>query len=180
MLATYNAQISLIRKLMFDQKKVFVKEVEKPLNSKTVRNRGQTSCEENGAKDQEVAEELRVRVSSVDGFQGEENNIIIISFVRSSKRNSIGFLGNKNRVNVALSRAKHALFCIGNFSIMAKEEETKMWAHIIQHLSQKECFGEELNIGCKCTDEQSISMAGQLELLNLQIKNGLCTCMPTK
>lgn len=47
-----------------------------------------------------------IRVSTVDGFQGEENDIIILSLVRSNNNNSIGFLKTSNRVCVGLSRAK--------------------------------------------------------------------------
>ena len=47
-----------------------------------------------------------IRVSTVDGFQGEENDIIILSLVRSNSNNSIGFLKTSNRVCVGLSRAK--------------------------------------------------------------------------
>ncbi|KAG0316579.1 hypothetical protein BGZ99_006826, partial [Dissophora globulifera] len=48
----------------------------------------------------------RIRVSTVDGFQGEENEVIILSLVRSNENNSIGFLKTSNRVCVSLSRAK--------------------------------------------------------------------------
>lgn len=47
-----------------------------------------------------------IRVSTVDGFQGEENEIILLSLVRSNSNNSIGFLKTSNRVCVGLSRAK--------------------------------------------------------------------------
>lgn len=48
-----------------------------------------------------------IQVSSVDGYQGEENQIIILSLVRSNTNGQIGFLKVVNRVCVALSRAKH-------------------------------------------------------------------------
>ena len=47
-----------------------------------------------------------VRVTGVDNFQGEENEIIIRSLVRSNDENRIGFLKTDNRICVALSRAK--------------------------------------------------------------------------
>jgi senataxin len=47
-----------------------------------------------------------VKVKSVDGFQGAEEDIIIISAVRSNKAGSVGFLTNMQRTNVALTRAK--------------------------------------------------------------------------
>ena len=47
-----------------------------------------------------------IRVCAVDNFQGEENDIILLSLVRSNKDQQIGFLAEDNRICVALSRAK--------------------------------------------------------------------------
>ena len=76
-----------------------------------------------------------VRITAVDNFQGEENDIILLSLVRSShhdehfsKRNPIGFLGIENRVCVALSRAKKGLYVIGNFSLLSENNE--MWQYM--------------------------------------------------
>ena len=51
-----------------------------------------------------------VRVCSVDNFQGEENQIILLSLVRSNKEKNIGFLTEMNRLCVSLSRAKIGIF----------------------------------------------------------------------
>jgi len=47
-----------------------------------------------------------VRVTSIDGFQGEEDDIIILSTVRSNSEGNIGFLSDNHRTNVALTRAR--------------------------------------------------------------------------
>lgn len=47
-----------------------------------------------------------VRVNSIDGFQGEEDDIIILSTVRCNEEGSIGFLADIQRMNVALTRAR--------------------------------------------------------------------------
>ena len=47
-----------------------------------------------------------VRVTVLDNFQGEENELIILSLVRSNEEHKIGFLNTDNRICVALSRAK--------------------------------------------------------------------------
>lgn len=52
-------------------------------------------------------EDFDVRVKSVDGFQGGEEDVIIISTVRSNNGGAIGFLSNHQRTNVALTRAKY-------------------------------------------------------------------------
>jgi len=47
-----------------------------------------------------------VRITCVDNFQGEENDIILLSLVRSNTEGNIGFLNIDNRICVSLSRAK--------------------------------------------------------------------------
>ena len=55
-----------------------------------------------------------IKISSVDNYQGEENDIILLSLVRSNNEKVIGFLKNFNRVCVAFSRAKIGFYIIGN------------------------------------------------------------------
>ena len=47
-----------------------------------------------------------VEVATVDSYQGRENDVIIISAVRSNANNSVGFLNDRGRINVAMTRAK--------------------------------------------------------------------------
>ena len=56
---------------------------------------------------------FHVRVKSIDGFQGEEDDIIILSTVSSNGRGVVGFLADNQRTNVALTRARCAsiFFC---------------------------------------------------------------------
>ena len=56
-----------------------------------------------------------VKITVVDNFQGEENDIILLSLVRSNREAKIGFLKTENRVCVALSRAKKGFYIIGMF-----------------------------------------------------------------
>ena len=57
---------------------------------------------------------VNVVVNTVDGFQGSERDVIVISCVRSGAGTSIGFLQDRQRLNVALTRAKHCLVVVGD------------------------------------------------------------------
>jgi superfamily I DNA and/or RNA helicase len=56
-----------------------------------------------------------IKIMVVDNFQGEENDIILLSLVRSNSEAKIGFLKVENRVCVALSRAKMGFYIIGKY-----------------------------------------------------------------
>ncbi|MHA2249173.1 MAG: AAA domain-containing protein [Candidatus Kariarchaeaceae archaeon] len=62
---------------------------------------------------------IKIRVSIVDRFQGQEQDIVILSLTRSNKGGAIGFLKNLQRVNVSLSRAKQNLIVVGNANFFA-------------------------------------------------------------
>ena len=73
--------------------------------------------------------EYGINISVVDNYQGEENEIILLSLVRSNEDDRIGFLKTENRVNVALSRARNGLYVIGNFESFAKQSD--IWNNIM-------------------------------------------------
>ena len=87
-----------------------------------------------------------VRITAVDNFQGEENDIILLSLVRSNIKGRVGFLNVANRICVALSRAKKGFFCFGNFSLLRKSSET--WKSILQYLEDQDKVGSCLMLCC--------------------------------
>ncbi|WP_288372631.1 AAA domain-containing protein [uncultured Algoriphagus sp.] len=60
-----------------------------------------------------------ITIDTVDGFQGQERDLMLISLTRSNERGEIGFLADERRMNVALTRAKRKLVLIGDSSTLA-------------------------------------------------------------
>ncbi|KAK8956058.1 putative helicase MAGATAMA 3 [Platanthera guangdongensis] len=79
-----------------------------------------------------------VKVRSIDGFQGSEEDIIIFSTVRSNKSGSVGFLTNSQRANVALTRAKHCLWILGHEATLSSGEN--IWSKLICDAKERNCF----------------------------------------
>ncbi|KAE9567786.1 hypothetical protein CGMCC3_g16037 [Colletotrichum fructicola] len=86
-----------------------------------------------------------VRAATVDNFQGEEANVVIISLVRSNNERRCGFLSTSNRINVLLFRAKHGMYIIGNSQTSI---HVPMWAKVINLMQQEGNFGNELELQC--------------------------------
>ncbi|THX40211.1 hypothetical protein D6D10_03674 [Aureobasidium pullulans] len=86
-----------------------------------------------------------VRIATVDNFQGEEAEVVVISLVRSNKEQKCGFLRTSNRINVLLSRAKNGMFIIGN---SATTQHIPMWTEVLQLLQMNGNFGDALELAC--------------------------------
>lgn len=87
-----------------------------------------------------------VRATVLDNYQGEECDIILLSFVRSNINGGIGFLNIPNRVNVALSRARMGMYCIGNFDCLSVQ--SKLWNDIKKCLIKTKEIGSKLELFC--------------------------------
>lgn len=122
----------------------------------------------------------KIHATTVDGFQGEENDIILLSFVRSNKDNVIGFLGMANRATVALTRAKEGFFCIGNFKQMADSSRRRRgnryrWDELVANLKRDGGIGDALELRCQIHGTKS--MVKTRDDFRIRSPSGGCSIM---
>lgn len=79
---------------------------------------------------------VNFQVQTVDSYQGEENDIVILSLVRCNERSGIGFLTNKNRVVVALSRARRGFYIFG--SALTLKQGERLHETLDDHIHARE------------------------------------------
>ncbi|MEW5315268.1 MAG: hypothetical protein WDW38_006710 [Sanguina aurantia] len=89
----------------------------------------------NAADDSDGAGLLEVK--SVDGYQGREKEVIILSTVRSNEGGGVGFLDDRRRLNVAITRAKRCLVIVGNAHTLSAGSED--WAALVSWLRERGC-----------------------------------------
>ncbi len=77
-----------------------------------------------------------ISVNTVDGFQGQERDIIVISLVRSNDEGQIGFLRDLRRMNVAITRARMKLIIMGNASTMTRHPFYRKLYEYVQSLNR--------------------------------------------
>ncbi len=80
-----------------------------------------------------------LEIKTVDGFQGREKDIIVISLVRGNDSNNIGFLEDYRRLNVAITRAKKKLIIVGNEDTL---RSNRMYRDLISYIKSE---GEYVN-----------------------------------
>eukprot|EP00250_Pteridium_aquilinum_P020444 c24814_g2_i2 orf=471-4703(+) len=82
------------------------------------------------------AEGKSVYINTVDAFQGQERDVIIMSCVRASSH-GVGFVADIRRMNVALTRARRCLWVVGNAAALVQSED---WAALIADAKERGCF----------------------------------------
>lgn len=85
-------------------------------------------------EDDEVLRSLDIIVNSIDGFQGQEKDLIILSLTRSNDIGMIGFLSDYRRLNVAMTRAKKKLVIIGDGATLSSNE---LYLNLIDHVEKE-------------------------------------------
>ena len=79
-----------------------------------------------------------ISVNTIDGFQGQERDVILISLVRANDEGQIGFLRDLRRMNVAITRARMKLFILGDSSTMTRHPFYRKLYEYIQRLNDKQ------------------------------------------
>ena len=78
-----------------------------------------------------------LEIDTVDGFQGREKEVIVISLVRSNERGEIGFLSDHRRTNVAMTRARRKLLMIGDSATLSSDP---FYARMIAHFETQGAY----------------------------------------
>ncbi|KAL2631954.1 hypothetical protein R1flu_016640 [Riccia fluitans] len=77
-------------------------------------------------------------VNTVDGFQGREKDVIILSCVRAVTERGLGFVSDEKRMNVALTRAKHALIIVGHGETL--KSQSASWSALLKDANSRGCY----------------------------------------
>merc|ERR1739846_217293 len=93
------------------------------------------------AKNSQILQGIMTRghvdIATVDFFQGREKDVIIVSCVRAQNSSSIGFVANTRRINVAITRARHILWVVGNEKTLKKSPD---WKDLILDAKRRGCY----------------------------------------
>lgn len=81
-----------------------------------------------------LKKKIFIKVMNIDEFQGNEEDYIVFSTVRSNVDHNIGFLQNFRRLNVAITRAKYGMVILGDCITLGKYD---LWGHLINHYSSR-------------------------------------------
>ncbi len=142
-IAAYQGQTTIIRKMLKQ------KEEKEPHLFRTIGTlplESTSKGSENHANHKMVS---FIQTQTLDMFQGDENDIVIISLVRSNAKHAIGFLKERNRRCVAQSRARCGMFFVGNKDTFYNAHNgNSCWRILIDQMAQKNCCGPQLSLCC--------------------------------
>ena len=87
---------------------------------------------------------------TLDNYQGEESDVVVISLTRSNSRGDIGFLSSPERVNVVLTRARESMIIIGHMDTFLKSKKGgPLWMKIFNILKEGGQLHDGVPVECQ-------------------------------
>ncbi len=153
-LAAYLGQQKILRNMQADFKKKYAN----------------LFCSEAGVQDSII-------IQTVDMYQGDENDIVLISLTRGNNARSIGFMKLMNRRCVAQSRAKCGMYFFGHIDTYLQAEKGKsVWQPLLKKMFDKECVGTSIVIQCKKHKIKSQKSIPNAQVLMSHVDNSVQLC----
>ena len=119
--------------------------------------------------DQIYTPDLRaIEVRTIDEYQGDENDFVIISLVRSNSKQIIGFLSERQRRCVSQSRARRGLYYVANSEMF---RASVIWESVVDKFIADDCFGEMLSLQCHIHQRQNILVKQENEVVSRHFPN---------
>ncbi|KAG2151638.1 P-loop containing nucleoside triphosphate hydrolase protein [Suillus bovinus] len=131
----------------------------------------------------------RIRLATIDNYQGEESDIVIASLTRSNKANDIGFMNSPERLNVLISRARNGLILIGNSqTFMNARKGKELWGKFFELVKKGDHMYEGFPIKCERHPDRTVLIkfasefdtlcpdGGCTEICNTMLNCGIHPC----
>ena len=145
-IAMYAAQVKFIRKLVKDFQDNHIDLANQLLDSGQTRRRNGKKQKRSEETD-EFSRPL-IRVCTVDQYQGDENEYIFVSLVRSNVDGAIGHVRIQNRMCVSCSRSRSGLYVFGNADCLHKAKNNAHWHHALKYFKEQDCLGNSVPLRC--------------------------------
>ncbi|KAK3345693.1 P-loop containing nucleoside triphosphate hydrolase protein [Neurospora tetraspora] len=116
-----------------------------------------------------------LRVSTIDNYQGEENDIVIASLTRSNKSGDIGFMSAPERLNVLVTRARNCLVMIGNMgTFMSSKKGGPTWRPFFELMESRKHLYDGLPVRCEKHPDKTALLKEPIDFL-MFCPDGGCT-----
>ncbi|KAF1730682.1 NFX1-type zinc finger-containing protein 1 [Beauveria bassiana] len=117
----------------------------------------------------------QIRLSTIDNYQGEESDIVVVSLTRSNNRGDIGFMKSPERLNVLLSRARNGIILFGNMeTFLASPQGKDCWIPFFDLMKEKKYLQDSLEVYCQ-QHPKRISKLSVPQDFDLRCPDGGCS-----